>query len=183
MARSAAEFGAPSFVVSCGGNFLPGGLEGARPTPTGPFNLTDLARALTSLLSSPLRGAGPAFTTDNDIRMTHSFDTAFIYPPLQVPWYIAPGTPDWQGNVTGAKKIQNTPLRPRFASRATPRAVPLARARRRFQLRPLTAGPAAAAPRAPQRKSRTTGRSRATAGGTCRPATTSGRRRCPTVRA
>ena len=36
------------------------------------------------------------------IRMGATFNDVFAPDSLQVPWYITGGTPDWQGNISGA---------------------------------------------------------------------------------
>lgn len=49
--------------------------------------------------------------------MGATFNNVFAPDSLQVPWYITGGTPDWQGNISGAQ-----PPPRRAAARASARA-------------------------------------------------------------
>ena len=48
--------------------------------------------------------AGTGLDNPTDvIRMGATFNDVFAPDSLQVPWYITGGTPDWQGNISGAR--------------------------------------------------------------------------------
>ena len=52
---------------------------------------------------APVIRAGTGIDHPNDvIRMGATFNDVFAPDSLQVPWYITGGTPDWQGNISGA---------------------------------------------------------------------------------
>ena len=52
---------------------------------------------------APVIRAGTGVDNPNDvIRMGATFNDVFAPDSLQVPWYITGGTPDWQGNISGA---------------------------------------------------------------------------------
>ena len=56
--------------------------------------------ALTLRLRAPGTGLG---NPNDEMRMGATFNTVFSPSSLQVPWYITGGTPDWQGNLSGAR--------------------------------------------------------------------------------
>jgi hypothetical protein len=48
--------------------------------------------------------------------MGATFNSVFSPDSLQIPWYITGGTPDWQGNISGARAARSARARPRGAA-------------------------------------------------------------------
>jgi hypothetical protein len=109
MGRVSASFH-PKFVLSAGGNFLPAGMPGAwwrdaRALSDGYRRARRRACAVPQSHAA-LIGAGTGIDNPNDvIRMGATFNDVFAPDSLQVPWYITGGTPDWQGNISGARLL------------------------------------------------------------------------------
>jgi len=77
-------------------------LRGSVGLGAGPVSLFNRPRSPHAAHDARPAGTGLGNTNDQ-IRVSATFNSVFSPDSLQVPWYIAGGTPDWEGNLTGAR--------------------------------------------------------------------------------